>query len=158
MRKPIKPAPRGKTWVLVADTTRARLFASAQSAAPLVEIEDLLNPYGRLREQDLDSDSRGRLVSGRRGGGHRAHVAARSDKPRREQDARAFARAICARLNSLQRHGKLAKLYVIAEPDLIGMLRQQMTPPVQTLVAGEFAKNLTRASVCGIREALPARL
>ena len=46
-------------WVLVADSSKARILSAADRTAPLQEIQDLIFPEGRLREQDLVTDGSG---------------------------------------------------------------------------------------------------
>ena len=46
--------------VVVADSSRARVFTADKPAGPLNEIETLNNPEGRLHEGDLVSDRGGR--------------------------------------------------------------------------------------------------
>jgi hypothetical protein len=44
------------TLIVVADQSRARIFKTEISAAPLVEIETLTHTEGRLHDRDLTSD------------------------------------------------------------------------------------------------------
>ena len=147
-----------KSWVLVADSARARLFSTATPAAPLVEVEDMLNPSARLREHELDSDRSGRLAGGLRDNHGGGNVAARHDNARHEHDRLQFGRAICSRLKDLHLDGKLMRLYVIAEPGFLGVLRQCMPDSVQNLVVQAVDKNLTTAKSTDIRETLPTYL
>jgi hypothetical protein len=54
------------TWVLVADAARARIFKWSDFQGPLEEVQDLLNPEGRLKDGELASERPG--VSSRRQG------------------------------------------------------------------------------------------
>jgi len=49
-------------WVVVADASRARIFEAAELPEPLREIEDLVQPEGRMPERALQSDRPGALV------------------------------------------------------------------------------------------------
>ena len=51
------------TWVVVADSSRARLFALGQQNQ-LGELQDFINPAGRETENALNSDASGRFGSG----------------------------------------------------------------------------------------------
>ncbi|WP_296805566.1 host attachment protein, partial [Thiocapsa sp.] len=51
--------------------------------------------------------------------------------------------------------GELQKLYVIAAPAFLGMLRKHQSPSLKQLVAGEVDKNLTTHSPEAIRKSLP---
>ncbi|MCW8855424.1 MAG: host attachment protein, partial [Gammaproteobacteria bacterium] len=48
------------TWVVVADSSRARIFTAETSTSALQEIETLAHPEGRLHEQALSSDLPGK--------------------------------------------------------------------------------------------------
>ncbi|MCW8920233.1 MAG: host attachment protein, partial [Sedimenticola sp.] len=47
-------------WVVVADTSRARIFSAENAFSPLVEIQTLDHPEARLHPGDLVSDKSGR--------------------------------------------------------------------------------------------------
>ncbi|MBD3648757.1 MAG: host attachment protein, partial [Pseudomonadales bacterium] len=49
-----------RNYVVVAESIRARIFSSETNLGPLTEINDLVNPAGRLNERDLDADKPGR--------------------------------------------------------------------------------------------------
>jgi len=77
-------------WVVVAEQSRARIFAMDSLSAPLREIEDLLHPAGRQRAQELESDRPPRVF---RGKGEASHpVEAKVDV--KEHEAINFARRI----------------------------------------------------------------
>jgi hypothetical protein len=48
-----------RIWVLVAESSRAKLFSAENRKAPLVEIGDFAHPEARLHEGDLVSDQSG---------------------------------------------------------------------------------------------------
>jgi protein required for attachment to host cells len=139
-----------KTWVLVADRARGRIFSATTPKGPLTEIEDLVHPQSRAHERDLTTDRPGRGP-----GGHRAMGNANTA---REHEANDFARELAARLDAGRNQGDFARLIVIAAPDFLGMLRKCMTPPLAKLVAQEVTKNLTQMSPTDIRGHLPEYL
>lgn len=51
------------TWIVAADASRARVL---QVAGPqrLVEVDNLLNPDGRLADREINTDARGRFSGG----------------------------------------------------------------------------------------------
>lgn len=51
------------TWIVAADASRARVL---QVAGPqrLVEVDNLLNPQGRLSDREINTDARGRFSGG----------------------------------------------------------------------------------------------
>ncbi|HEX8479591.1 MAG TPA: host attachment protein, partial [Telluria sp.] len=47
------------TWILSANTGRARFFSESDPAKPLQEIEDMVNDAVRLRESETERDKKG---------------------------------------------------------------------------------------------------
>ena len=138
------------TWVLVADTSRARFFAAEKAAGPLHEISDLLYPEARLHEGDLVTDRSGRD----RNPGTGAHGF--GDETSHKQDgADRFALEVCNHLESGRNDGDFGKLYVVAAPQFLGLLRKHQSAPLRQLVAGEIDKNLTTQDSTAIRKHLP---
>ena len=58
--------------IVVADSTRARIFTSDSSHLLLDEIETLAHPEGRMHEQDMVSDMPGKSA-GKGGSGNHAY-------------------------------------------------------------------------------------
>src|SRR4051812_11760475 len=56
------------TWVIAADSARARVLQVADRERHLVEIEDFVNPEGRMKNRDLQTDGEPRF-SGHGGAG-----------------------------------------------------------------------------------------
>ncbi len=48
------------TWILVADSGRARIFEKHNHAA-ITELQDLTNSLGRLQDRELKTDKKGRF-------------------------------------------------------------------------------------------------
>jgi protein required for attachment to host cells len=141
------------TWVLVADAYRARLFGAERPASPLSELRDLASPEARLHERDLVSDKGGRDTN-RMAGGHGL-----GDNRSHKQDiADRFAQQVCELLESARVAGELSKLYVIAAPAFLGLLRKHQSPSLRQLVAAEIDKSLASQEPASIRKHLPEYL
>jgi len=56
------------TWILVADSTRARIFTADTPSSPLEEIEDFSHTEGRLHDREITSDLPGKIKSAGAGG------------------------------------------------------------------------------------------
>jgi protein required for attachment to host cells len=138
------------TWVLVADTSRARFFAAEKAVGPLREVRDLLYPEARLREGDLVTDRPGsdrNPVAGTHGVG--------TDASHKEDGADRFALEVCGQLESARAGGVFRKLYVVAAPHFLGLLRKHQSSSLRQMVAGEVDKNLTTQDSDVIRKHLP---
>ncbi len=138
------------TWILAADNSRARIFAADKAAGPIHEIHTLAFPEGRLHEGDLTTDKGGRghdPMAGAHGiNGEEAH---------KQDNADRFAHLVCETLESARNNGELSKLYVIAAPAFLGMLRKHQSPSLKHLIADEIDKNLTTHTLEAIRKSLP---
>jgi protein required for attachment to host cells len=141
------------TWVLVADNSRARFFATDRATGPLREVRDLLYPEARLREGDLVSDKPGRD----RNPGAGAHGFS-SDATHKQDGAERFAQEVCGELESARNGGTFGKLYVVAAPHFLGLLRRHQSASLRQMVAGEVDKNLTTQDSDTIRRHLPDHL
>jgi protein required for attachment to host cells len=138
------------TWVLLADTCRARFFAADKAASPLVEVQDLTFPEARLHEGDLvtDKNGRGNSPSGNAHGFGGDHGA-------KEESAERFAAQVCSELENARSRGAFKKLYVVAAPGFLGLLRKHQSPNLRQLVVGELDKNLATRDRDAIRKQLP---
>lgn len=146
--------PNATAWVLVADHARARLFTVTAPTAPLTEVEPLSNPSEHLREAELVSDRAGHLTALGVPGGYPA-------SPResaREHAAEVFATCICDKLETERQAGRLARLYLIAEPRFLGLLRGRMGRSLSALVITQLDRDLISLRPAAIRSYLPTQL
>lgn len=151
--KPGKTAAHA-VWILAADAGRARLFEAEARNGGLTEIADLLNPEARLRDLDVVSDRTGHLNRGSDGFGNAL-------EPRQwhiDHAAEMFAKGLCRRLSQGRRSGEVGRIYIIAGPAFLGLLRKNLDRPTQRIVAKTQPKELTRRPPTVIREALPSIL
>jgi protein required for attachment to host cells len=138
------------TWILVADTSRARIFVADKSAGPLNEIRTLAYPEARLHEGDLVADKGGRD----RSPGIASHGFDGTDSHKHD-NAERFAAQVCSELESARTAGALRKLYVVAAPGFLGMLRRHQSGPLRQLIVSEIDKNLSTQDPVAIRKCLP---
>lgn len=141
-------------WILAADSSRARIFAAEGAKSSLREVVDLVHPQGRWHERDFASDEPGTSFD-RAGQGQ--HSMGQQVEPKKEEAVR-FANEVCSRLDVGRQSGEFAKLYVIAAPGFLGLLRAAMNDATRKLVAAELDKNLATHRVEDIRAHLPERL
>lgn len=137
-------------WILVADSSRARLFTANKALAPLREIETFVHPECRGRTQDLISDRPGRA------NGHGAQLDT-GVEPKR-QEAMVFAKALSTRLKHGRLQGDYQRLYIAAAPGFLGLLRNKMDGPTAQMVTAAISKDLVQLDAGEIRRHLPERL
>ncbi len=127
-----------KTWVVVADRSRARIFSVATPKGPLDRTRRPRAPRGARTRTRLDQRSTGTL--------DRSHT--RSER----RTAHAISRRTSSRARSRStgdgrvEHGELERLIVVAAPDVLGMLRKTMNGNLAKLVVLEIDKNVTQRS------------
>ena len=138
------------TWILVADASRARIFTAEKALSPLHEIRTLTSPEARLHEGDLITDKGGRDRNPSAG----AH-GFNSDDQHKQDNAERFAAQVCQELEVARNAGGFRKLYVVAAPGFLGMLRRHQSPALRSMVAGEVDKNLATQEPATIRKSLP---
>ena len=139
------------TWVIVADSARARIFDFDETARELTEREDLVHPASRLRPREITTDRPGSAY--RAAGPGRHGLDPHSSV--KEVERREFARTLARRLDKAVDTSEVEKLVVIAGPKFLGELRSCLDPPARKVVALEIEKNLARHSAREILEVLP---
>jgi protein required for attachment to host cells len=141
-------------WVVVASSTRCRIFNQSKHNAPLEELEDLVHPEGRLQDRELASDKPGRAFdstgSGRHGMGQPV-------SPTEQENIR-FAKTVAERIDAGRKARAFDRFVLVADPRFLGYLRQGLTTATRNCLASEIAKNLSEADPATIRAALPFRI
>ncbi len=127
-------------WVIVADSSRARIFQSAGNIQHLQEIQDLLNPEGRTDDADLRKDAKGRFYG--KGEQHQAHTA-EPDVTKEAYDAEQFSREIGRMLAEACDAYRYDSLVVVAPPEFLGRLRRALPERVKRCVSRQLDREIT---------------
>jgi len=142
------------TWIVVADSARARLFELGRSRDELRELDDLINADARLPDRELTSDDSGRAFDSFGAGRH-----AMEDKiSLKDQAIINFAAYINEQLLTALNERKFNKLILIADPRFLGILRDKLDDHIQKIVSTEIPKDLTRHPISDIASHLPEHL
>lgn len=139
-----------RTWVVVADSSRARIFSAQTPSAPLDELESLTHPASRQHERDITSDLPGRNT----GSNGNKHAMGMETEPKK-QEAINFAKQIASRLDQGLNKKEYIELVVVAAPSFLGLLREQLSNNVSRSLVLEMDKNLTQHTPDDIRKHLP---
>lgn len=142
------------TWILVADSSAARIFCADEPTGPISELEAIVHPEGRMHARDLTSDLPGRAFDSMGQGRH----AMESEVGPREQTAIDFAHLLAKRLESARVQNRLQRLAIVAPPDFLGVLRKVLGGETRRLVVLELDRNLVKLSPKEIRERMPDAL
>ena len=114
------------TWILAANRSKARIFEMQKLHGPLVEVVDLVDPEGRAKDRDINSDADGRLY----GKGERL----------RDYLERAHAQR------------RFAALWVVAPPAFLGTLREKLGKQLHGAIELEVNKDVPTHSADAIRD------
>jgi protein required for attachment to host cells len=80
------------------------------------------------------------------------------EKAAHSRQAEIFAAELCEHIEKLHRRRKLRRIYLVASPNFLGMMRASLGKQCASLVAGEVNKNLVTHGLDDIRAHLPKRL
>ena len=126
------------TWIIAADASRARILQVTDRAQQLEEVEDLLNPEGRVHDRELISDAHPRFSGV--GGGPGSD---REETSATEHATELFAKRVGDYLDKARTAHRYDRLHLIAPPKFLGQLRKELGKEVQKLVAQELPKDLS---------------
>lgn len=128
------------TWVIAADSSRARIFEmSDEDAERFEEIDDLVNPEGRQDDREQRTDAKGRFFGkGKREQGHTAepHVGVI------EHSVEMFSKQLGHYLDQARNEHRFDKLCLIAPPKFLGLIRQNLGEEAKKAVEEEIPKDL----------------
>ncbi len=135
------PLPKRRTWFLIADGAKARLFESKGPKARLTLKCDWSNPNARMMARDLGRERpvRGRTI------GTGAPYAVDAPSPHEKAET-AFVAARAVDINEGHKKGAFDQLIIAAPPSALGLLRKNLTPEVAAKMVGAFDKDLTNYS------------
>jgi len=136
-----------KTWIIVAESSRARIFSLVSKHEPLAEQEVLLNPSAKVHESELTSDLPGRTV-GVEGGKH----ALEPGMSPKEAAVDAFAKQIADKIDHARCAGELDEVLLASAPKFLGLLRGHLTEQSARLISKSLDKNLVGLDAAEIRD------
>ena len=128
-------------WIVVADASKAIIYAQDKPRADLEEVMDLVHPEARTPEQSLASDAPGMQTNA---GGSGARGMTEKVTPREHEDRR-FAKDIVARVRHALDTNEITGFYMAAPPHFLGLLRDNLDSHLRKALRSDTAKNLTGA-------------
>lgn len=141
-------------WIVVANSSMARILSIAGPQEPLVELECLSHSAGRLLDQQLVSDRPGRSHDA---AGVARHAMETEVTPKQEEALR-FAEEVAARLRKAHAAHLFDHLTIVAAPRFLGLLRERIGPEVTRSLKETVDKDLAMMSPAEIRARLPEHL
>ena len=140
-----------ETWLVVADSSRARIFVATGGWDSLRERTDLVHPSARASDRDLTSDAPGRSFDIVGAGRHAMEP--RSDP--KEHEAAVFAKELAAEIEAARLRNEIDSLVIMAAPRFLGLLNGELSDATHELEVSLIHKNLVKCSLEEIRKHLP---
>lgn len=138
-----------KIWVVAADSGTAKIY-QAKDTNTLVEIHVLEHVEAHMQEHELVSDKPGRTA------GPFAYPHNYPKKTSQKlKERNHFAEEIARFLEQAYKDKKVEKLYLIAPPPFMGVLRHTLSTHLSEIIQMEINKDLKGFTAEQIREYLP---
>ncbi len=128
------------TWIVAADSSRARVLQLADPEKKLLAVEDFVNPEGRLQDRELTSDAHPRFR------GSSGPASDRQETSAVEHEVELFAKRVGGYLERARTDHRYDRLCLVAPPKFLGALRKELTGAVRKLLAEELPKDLSTLS------------
>ncbi|MFZ1101529.1 MAG: host attachment protein [Hyphomicrobiaceae bacterium] len=139
-----------RTWVLITDAARARVFENTGKGTGLTIVQDMTLDAELLPSHELGTDRPGRSFNSI---GSARHAMESPSDLHREQK-RQFARRVAEAIEERQAKQRFESLVLVAPPVTMGDLRAALPEKVKAVVAAEVVADLTKTPM----SELPAHL
>jgi len=138
-----------KTWVVVAESSRAKIYQVEKNDAreSLKELNGFTHSISRSHKQQLDSD--------RQKESRHSQLTSQLDSHKTHERIE-FARTLGEHLNNARNKGQFNKLIIMSPPKFLGDLRKNLGHETNKYVVSEIDKNLVRHNVQDIQAHMPA--
>jgi protein required for attachment to host cells len=140
------------SWVLVAHRSGARIFVNDGPGKGLRLIQTLDHPEGRLKNREIDTDRPGSAF----GNGTLERHALERHETSHEKLSEDFARSLASVLEDARTHQRFDRVFIVADPSFLGMVRSFLSNQTAALVAGSLSKDLAYVKDAQMTEHLEA--
>lgn len=137
----IERRPAKRTWILLAQRTKAKLVEHGGAGEELTLLEGFVNPEGDRQTRELVSDRPGRVHRKSVGGGR--HPAAVSEDAH-ERALTEFADDLAKTIERGLAQGRCDRIILAAEPHCLGKIRKSLNPKARGRVSATFHQDLFR--------------
>lgn len=129
----------GPVWILVAHESGARIFGRLNHREPIELLEKIDHPIGRAKTHNLVSDRQGREGEFAPSAGRHA-VGDHTDPT--QKNALDFARNLARAIDVARDLNRFEYLVLVAGPQFLGTLRQELSTGTAQRVIGSLPRNL----------------
>jgi protein required for attachment to host cells len=146
--------------IVVADERQANFFDAVTPKAPLTARGSLINDSGGKKDIELETDRPGRRYGGTNGVSHGGqvqghHHGVNGERSTEQHDLTIFAKEVARRIDASRARNEFDKLVLVAAPKMLGLLRQSLPTPTQTLLAGAISKDIVHQGQDAILRLIP---
>lgn len=141
--------------IVVADEREAQFF-DAVTLKSLTGRGTLVNESGRKKDGEMETDRPGRRSAGPSAVSHGHHHGITGEKSTVQHELTLFAKEVAKRIDADRIKNEFDKLVLVAGPKMLGLLRQSLPTPSQSLLAAEVSKDLTHQGQAAILKELPS--
>lgn len=136
------------TWVLVADSSRGRLYSVAEQGKPWSFLKEYAHPASRVSEGGLTTSPPGRM-HGSASGGSRSSMESKTSPKHIEFEQ--FAHELAGVLHSGHGQQSYKRIVLVAPPHFLGLLRKTINHTVSKLIEVTVDKDYLHLSDKDIR-------
>ncbi len=141
---------QANAWIVVADSSRARILKSAPANGQMEVVASLVHPESRLKDTELISDRPGRVHGGPAGPKSGADSGSESAHDR---EADRFSREVVQELQKGSDRHDFDSLVLVAPPRFLGRLRSHLGP-LESAVTETLALDLTQVRDLDLPDAI----
>jgi protein required for attachment to host cells len=147
--------------IVVADERQASFYDAVTPKSPLTERASLRNERSGKRDIELETDRPGRRFGGASGSRHGVggveghHHGVTGEKSTVLHELTLFAKEVARKIETDRARNEFDRLVLMAGPKMLGLLRQSLSSPTQSMLAGEISKDILRQGPDVILKAVP---
>jgi len=131
-----------KTWIVLANASRARILNREAEGGRLDELADLVHLQSREKGMDLTSDREGHAQKAHGDPGHAGTAFQQHTDPRQKEHA-VFALEVSRYLEDAVAQGRCTGLVLIASDPFLGELKSHLGNAAARVVSATIARDLT---------------
>ena len=127
------------TWVLIADSSRARLYSVPQRGKPWTLLNEYTHDLSRVSQGGLTTDQPGRSHGSGIGKGARSAMESKSSP--KEVEVGHFVHELAEVLHHGHGQQAYARIVLVAPPQFLGLLRKGLNDTVSKMIVASLDKD-----------------
>jgi protein required for attachment to host cells len=148
MQSALTTESKSIVWILLANRSRAQIFATDGGIKNFHRVHEIDYPEGRSKGRDLESSVPG----------VESNFSSAEHRPRNVQVIQRFASKLCSILKKARAKNRFERLVLVAEPRLLGEIRSTLDQPTKSRVSASMDRDLAHMSSIELRRRLKSFL